>query len=437
MLKSLLFKTKTKSLKEGPLGAVSSTLFTPSNKFGVGGKEQLANPRSDKDLVDPEEEEKRKVYPGDKPLDAPLVEEKPLVEEDQLEASLFEFGTDPTRILYRDMPGMKQNIVPNQKRYVPYDTMEYDPEEKAPEMSDMSMTNLASPTPKVKKVGVPSLDNDKGIVPNSYDPAEWGGNKQTPVTVLDTSGKQNNLNYRVDWLKMVDKDAQKEDPNFMDSEEDNVHLTSNTKLVKPHRFVPKVVTPRDKMMNENKKKEKLGYEPEESETLDDLVSPEERPDGDKVDVDNKKDEPTFDRGVFKLGTILWPKEHSPKNVLLSEEAELLEEGFWDWLKSLWYKLVGYGSGAAKSPESKAELRKDFTRAFLAAKRIYFLALDYGIEDEELTAFVEKATSGDISDSEFIYLVKSKKLDKIFHRVREKTRRAIKKSQEGQGEENDE
>jgi hypothetical protein len=208
-------------------------------------------------------------------------------------------------------------------------------------------------------------------------------------------------------------------------------------LVKPHRFVPKVVTPRDKMMNENKKKEKLGYEPEESETLDDLVSPEERPDGDKVDVDNQKDEPTFDRGYFKLGTILWPQEHSPKNVLLSEEAELLEEGFWDWLKSLWYKLVGYGSSSVQGPESKAELRKDFTRAFLAAKRIYFLALDYGIEDEELTAFVEKATAGDISDNEFIYLVKSKKLDKIFHRVREKTRRAIKKSQEGNGDNNDE
>jgi hypothetical protein len=425
MLKSLLFQTKSKSLKEGPLGSVSSTLFTPSNKFGVGGIEQLANPKSNKSLVDPEEEEKKKVYPGDKPLEEPLVEE---------EEALFEFGTDPNRILYRDMPGMKQNIVPAQQRYVPYDTMEYDPEEKAPEMSDMSITNLTSPTPKVKKVGVPSLDNDKGIVPNSYDPAEWRGNKQTPVSVIDTSGKQNNLSYRVDWMKMVDKDAQKEDPNFMDSEEENVNLTSNTKLVKPHRFVPKVVTPRDKMMNENKK-EKLGYEPEESETLDDLVSPEERADGDKVDVDNEKEAPEFDRGVFKLGTILWPKEHSPKNVLLSEEAEILEEGFWDWLKGLWYKLMGYG--ASEKPVTRQELRKDFTRTLLRAKRIYFLALDYGVEDEELTDFIEKSNTGRISENEFISLVKSKKLDKIIHRVRERTSRAINKSREGNGEDNDE
>lgn len=458
-LKQLLF------VKEGPGGAISSTLFIPSNRFGLGGKEQLAKPNNNQNLVDPEQEEEDRVYPGE--------DEKMDVVNPMRESS-FQATSDPGRGFYRDLPGMMKPVLAAPAQFVPTDTDEYDREAALmePDMSQTTISTLAFPGQHYEKqIPDESSDEKTGRKPNSklnrlmnsdeLDGFELG-NPHQELGVLDRTGKQSDLAYRVNWVGQVDP-INPEYEKLNSLEKNTQPPNGYQKLVKPRRFAPVVVN-KDRDMKHSKepniqnandhpitektdkKAGTLGAEPIKSTKLSDILFPSKRENGDKTPANKEDLTPLVIRDQdpassdVDLGLLLWPQKHVPEDKtvkegiqmvssreLLQEEKELLEEGFWDWLKSLWYRLIGGGEYEGLYKDS-TQFRKDYLRTVLTAKRLYHLAAEYEIFDEDLTDFVERANSELITKQEFVNLVKSKEIDRIFKRVRERLRRATSKEE---------
>lgn len=419
----LLRKIMKRKIKEGPLGSISSTLFQSSNKFGLGGKEQLSKPENREELIDPEEEMEKRLFPGEEKDKAPELARDDLY---MKEVSV----ADPSRIFYRDMPGTKQDMLVKRKMFVPIDTGE-DPLPQPKGDAQLFPSQKAEPVLPGNPPGT-----FKGKLKNDFasGPPSEVNFVSDPIDL--TKGPAS-MQYRVDWISQIDPDDPSYNNNqtrFLKTGEGQAQpapAISHT-LVKPRRFVPKVV---DRQKMEKELKEKIS-KPVVSKTLNKL---EKQKDFHPADENAKADKEIpelpkdFDHKGFKISSVLWPEKDRNSAPVLSEEnkkfleEEILNEGFWNFLKNLFHKLFGGGYGChwTQTPE---EFKSDFIRLKMRVERTYSVAQDYGIEDADLTRAVELFNSK-ITNKQFCDMIKDRKLETILHRVSERIRRINKKEAE--------
>jgi hypothetical protein len=111
--------------------------------------------------------------------------------------------------------------------------------------------------------------------------------------------------------------------------------------------------------------------------------------------------------------------------------QVLDEGFLDFLKRIWYSLFKkkdeFQSNNSDSIEpNDPRLNEKLAKLFVRGLRLHQTALNFKIPDQELAQILLNVWKGDVGKADFLKLKQNGTIDRIYSRVRERIRYQKKK-----------